>query len=167
MDHSTGNAGAIFAAHGSARQRVVRAAVVAGAALLAAWLIALALGVLGGFGSLPGLTHPSRSASSHEAGVRAHHTTRPAPVKDQQEVPVQTVAPSAVHETSSPTRSQSSTPAKTPSAPVTQQPTTSATSISTTSTHGQSSTHTTQTTGKPVGSPGNASGGSGAPGQLR
>ena len=143
---------------------MVRVAVAAGAALLAAWLIALALGVLGGFGSLPGLPSASQSGGSHETSARTHHPAARVAVDSQREAPVKTVAPSAVNENSSSTQSQSSTP-KASAKPVAQQPTTSATS--TTSTHGQSSTHTTQTTGKPVGSPGNGSGGSGAPGQLR
>jgi hypothetical protein len=163
MGQSTGHAGAIFAADGSGRHRAVRVAVAGGAALLAAWLIALALGVLGGFGSLPGLPSASPSGGSHEASARTHHVA-PAAVDSRREAPVTTVAPSAVNENSSPTQSQSSTP-KASGSPVAQQPTTPATS--TASTQGKSSTHTTQTTGKPVGSPGNGSGGSGAPGQLR
>jgi hypothetical protein len=144
---------------------MVRVAVAAGAALLAAWLIALALGVLGGFDSLPGLPS-SQSGGSHEASSRTHHpaTAASGALKAQEAVPVKTVAPSTVSDNSSPTRSQSSTP-KTSATPVAQQPSPSGTSATTS--HGQSSTHTTQTTGKPVGSPGNGSGGGGAPGQLR
>jgi cytoskeletal protein RodZ len=142
---------------------MVRVAVAAGTALLAAWLIALALGVLGGFESLPGLPS-SQSGGSHETSARTHGTSKPVPVVPQSAAPVKTVAPSAVPNTSSSTQSQSSNP-KTSVSPASPQPTTSPTS--TTATHGQSAAKTTQTTGKPVGSPGNAAGGSGAPGQLR
>jgi hypothetical protein len=144
---------------------MVRVAVAAGAALLAAWLIALALGVLGGFDSLPGLPS-AESGASHEASSRTHHpaTAAPAPLKAQEAAPVKTVAPSPASDNSSSTRTQSSTP-KTSVKPVAQQPSTSASS--TTATHGKSATATTQPTGKPAGSPGNGAGGSGAPGQLR
>ncbi len=167
MDHSTGNAGAaIFAAEGSTRHRLVRVGVAAGAALLAAWLIALALGVLGGFGSLPGLPSDHATGSSEasspvkRAGPRAAHASSGA----SQPVTAKTVTTSPVRDTSSQPQSQSPAP-KTQANQIVQQPTTSASTTSTA--HGKSSTHTTQTTGKPVGSPGNGSGGSGAPGQLR
>src|SRR5689334_17710648 len=65
----------VFAAHGAARHRLVRAAIVAGFALLAAWAVALALGVMGGFGSLPMLpgihSHSSSSSASAPAHVQA------------------------------------------------------------------------------------------------
>jgi hypothetical protein len=141
---------------------MVRVAVAAGAALLAAWLIALALGVLGGFDSLPGL--PSSQTGSHETSARTHRAATPAPVDAQRQAPVKTVAPSPASDDSSSTHTQSSTP-KTSAKPVAQQPSTSASS--TTATHGKSATATTQSTGKPVGSPGNGAGGSGAPGKLR
>jgi hypothetical protein len=166
MGQSNGHAGvAIFAADGSGRHRLVRVGFAAGAALLAAWLIALALGVLGGFDSLPGLP-TSRSGGSHEAGSRTHRpaAATPAPLKAQEAGPLKTVAPSPVSDNSSSTHTPSSTP-KSSAAPVVQQPSTSASS--TTATHGKSATATTQPTGKPAGSPGNGTGGSGAPGQLR
>src|SRR5215212_1975474 len=72
---------AIFAADGSARHRIVRAAIAAGVALLAAWMIALALGVLGGFGSLPSLPE-LHSRPSHPASSSAHHRrAEPRPVQ--------------------------------------------------------------------------------------
>src|SRR3954452_480236 len=59
---------AIFAADGKARHRLVRAAVAAGVALLGSWLIALALGVLGGFGSLPDLPGSQSKESTTASG---------------------------------------------------------------------------------------------------
>src|SRR6266508_3325595 len=100
MGQSTGHAGAIFAAEGSSRHRLVRAAVAGGIALLAAWVIALALGVLGGFGSLPGLPSQS-SGGSHEASARTQRKATPNHVDSQREAPVRTVAPSAVSDNSS------------------------------------------------------------------
>jgi hypothetical protein len=154
---------AIFAAQGAARPRLVRAAVAAGIALVAAWLIALALGVLGGFDSLPGLPS-SHSRSSTEASSPARHVAVPAPKVIPQSAP-------AVQRSESPSVGGSggggaatSQPKPTASAPtVTQAPSTAGGTTS--STHAQGSAPTT--TGKPVGSPGNGPGGSGAPGQLR
>jgi hypothetical protein len=166
MDQSTGNVGAaIFAAHGPARHRMVRAAVAGAAGLLAAWLIALALGVLGGFGSLPGLPSAQPSGSS-EASTRVRHAKDSArAVSKASARPIVDETPAPAGPTgSSPTQSKSSAP-KTTVTPVAQQPSTS--SATTSTGHGQSATRTTQTTGKPVGSPGNGAGGSGAPGQLR
>src|SRR5262245_61277493 len=70
---------AIFAANGPFRRRLLKAACAASSALLAAWLLALALGVWGGFELLPGLpgspsTHPS------EASSKAQHPSAPATV---------------------------------------------------------------------------------------
>ena len=164
MEQSTGHgSAAIFAADGSGRYRIVRVGIAACAALLAAWLIALALGVLGGFDSLPGLPS-SHSGDSHETSARTHRAAQPVPADSQSAAPVKTVAPSPVRITSGSTHSPRSTTRATVS-PAVQQPTTSPTS--TTATHGQSGTKTTQTTGKPVESPGNGAGGSGAPGRLR
>jgi hypothetical protein len=166
MDQSAGqNANAaIFAAQGAARPRLVRALVAAGIALVAAWLIALALGVLGGFEALPGLpsSHPK---SSSEASSPTRHA--PAPARNI----VRRTAPAAAPSEPAPagggsagSGSGSSRPKPAASAPtVTQAPSTTAGTTS--STNGQGSVPTT--TGKPVGSPGNGPGGSGAPGQLR
>jgi hypothetical protein len=168
MGRSTGNAGAaVFAAEGSGRHRLVRIGVVGGAALLTAWLIALALGVLGGFGSLPGLPGPSHPRGSSEASARIQHPVTEQPVASRTAAPVTTVAPSdqsAQSVSSDSTHPKASTP-KASATPAVQQPSTPATSAA--PTHGKSSAHTTQSTGKPAGSPGNGSGGSGAPGQLR
>jgi hypothetical protein len=173
MDQITGeqSQAAIFAADGKARHRLVRAAVAAGVALLVSWLIALALGVLGGFGSLPGLpgSQPkeSKAASGHIKQVQPAHAsraqrpdvvrTRPAPAE-----PTSTPAPA--RHVPSPSRSQGSAPKANSRAPA---------SPSTPAPHGIASSNgralgtTKTTTGKPLGSPGNGSGGSGAPGQLR
>src|SRR6187397_2115109 len=77
MDDRAGHT-AIFAAEGSARQHLWRAAIVAAVALLAAWMIALALGVLGGFGSLPGLPS-SHSSHDNEASSSTTHSRKAAP----------------------------------------------------------------------------------------
>jgi hypothetical protein len=166
MDDRAGHT-AIFAAEGSARQHLGRAAIAVAVALLAAWLIALALGVLGGFGSLPGL--PS-SHSSHDNEVRSStthsRTAAPeAPLRVQRtasDTRTATPSPSHTTATSNPTRSQSNP--KPTVKPVVPAPSPPSTSPSTG--HGQSGTRTT-TAGKPVGLPGNGSGGTGAPGQLR
>src|SRR3954452_7029360 len=117
---------AIFAADGKARHRLVRAAVAAGVALLGSWLIALALGVLGGFGSLPDLpgsqSKESTTASGQVQQVQPSHRhtnraqtpdvvrERPAPAK-----PTSTPAP--VRHVPSPSQRQSSTPKTTSKAP--------------------------------------------------
>jgi hypothetical protein len=156
MDQPTGQGNAaIFAAEGSARHRLVRAAIAAGAALLAAWLIALALGVMGGFGSLPGLpsSHPR---GSNEASSRTQAPPKPAAFQTRQVTPVMKPAAPA-RGGSSISQSHSSAPKKTT---VVQSPSTSAVVTPTTRGHA-----TTKTTGKPVGTPGN--GPDSAPGQLR
>src|SRR5437764_6962432 len=83
--------GTVFAAHGGARNRLVRAAVIAGAALVIAWVIALALGVMGGFGSLP-LLPRTHSGGSSETSSAAHHSQAAAPVArpQHQAVPIRT-----------------------------------------------------------------------------
>src|SRR5215204_1270643 len=69
---------AIFAANGAARHRLLKAASAASLTLLAAWLIALALGAWGGFDSLPGL--PSfHSTRPSEASSTTQHPPPPAP----------------------------------------------------------------------------------------
>jgi hypothetical protein len=64
---------AVFAADGPGRHRLLRVALVGGSALLAAWLIALALGVLGGFAALPGLPRSSSENSSAATHPAAQH----------------------------------------------------------------------------------------------
>lgn len=156
---------AIFAAEGPARGRLVRAAVAAGIALVAAWAIALALGVLGGFDALPGLpsSHPHSSSEASSPTRRA--ATPAAAVVHHQQAPVeQTSRPAPASGGSNGPSTRTSPPKPAASAPtITQAP--SATGQTTASIHGQGSAPVT--TGKPAGSPGNGAGGSGAPGQLR
>ena len=155
---------AIFAADGPARGRLVRAAVAAGIALVAAWAIALALGVLGGFDALPGLpsAHPH---SSSEASSPTRRAAAPTPAVVHQQAPAEQASPPApAGGGSNGPSTRTSQPKPAASAPtITQAP--SATGQTTASTHGQGSAPVT--TGKPAGSPGNGAGGSGAPGQLR
>jgi hypothetical protein len=163
---------AVFAAEGKARHRLVRIAGAAGVALLASWLIALALGVLGGFDSLPGLPDSRPTGSNDAAGIEpeASHPNRAPQVQPQTQprhaassIPTSTTSP--VSDLPSRTRPQSSTPETTPrvrispSAPAA--PTGSATN------NGRHLGTTKTTTGKPIGSPGNGPGGSGPPGRLR
>src|SRR5215211_4585187 len=77
---------AIFAADGSARHRIVRAAIAAGVALLAAWVIALALGVLGGFGSLPSLPNLHSQPSDQASSPAPHRRVEPRPVREHEAV---------------------------------------------------------------------------------
>jgi len=164
MEHDAGHRtnGAVFSSEGSARQHLGRVGVAAAAALLAAWMIALALGVLGGFDSLPGLpsSHPKASseasASSPHRQAAATDRTRHVVTQAPTESPT---SPSSVSRQPQPA---ASTP-KTTAPQAVQAPTPT---VAAPVTHGKSGTRTT-TTGKPVGSPGNGSGGSGAPGQLR
>jgi hypothetical protein len=168
MNQQVGHAEApIFAANGQARHRVVRAAVVAGIALLAAWLVALALGVLGGFGSLP-LLPDSHAKSSNEASSR-QSSPAPAPRRaNVRAVPAKPATPGSTRSTA--TRSPSHTSPPRASSPRARSPQTvpsTRTAPSVTSSGHAYGTGTTPPSGKPAGSPGNAPGGSGAPGQLR
>ena len=165
---------AIFAADSKARHRLVRAAVAAGVALLVSWLIALALGVLGGFGSLPGLPNSQPKESNPASGqvkqVQPAHTSRaqtPAVVREKPAPAKPASTPAPVRHVPRPSRPQSSAPKTTSKAPA--RPSTPAahgTAASNGRALGTTKT-TTGTTGKPLGTPGNGSGGSGAPGQLR
>ena len=155
MEQSAGHVeGTIFAAHGAARNRLVRAAVVAGAALVITWVIALALGVMGGFGSLP-LLPDNHSRTSSEATSPVQHPQAVAPVRSQARVnPVQRHAAPRSPATNG-HRNVSSAPAPRvhPLHPV------QTTKIPPTTAHGGHSSGTTRTTGKPAGSPGNGPGG--------
>ena len=161
-----GQHAAVFAADGRSRHRIARAAIAAGVALLAAWLIALALGVLGGFGSLPSL--PSlHSRPSDPASAPAPHSRREAARADELRIaPKRVSGPGSLSRTvggsSSPASPTKPTPTRVSPSPSTSAPATSSGS------HGLK-LGTTRATGggKPVGSPGNGPGGSGAPGQLR
>src|SRR4051794_40906917 len=70
----------VFATDGRVRHRLVRAAAATGVALLVAWLIALGLGVLGGFDGLPALPGiRSKSPAAASTHARAQRTDpRPA-----------------------------------------------------------------------------------------
>jgi hypothetical protein len=179
MDQITGeqSQAAIFAADGKTRHRLVRATVAAGVALLVSWLVALALGVLGGFGSLPGLpgsqsneSHPASSQVKPAEPSRAGHaqTTDSATdvVRGRTAPAERTSSPAPVRHVTSPSQRRGSTPKTTSKAPA------SPTHATPPAAHGAASNGralgtTKTTTGKPLGSPGNGSGGSGAPGQLR
>jgi len=164
MEQSAGhNQTAVFAAGGPARQRLVRALAVGGLGLLGAWLIALVLGVFGGVGSLPLLpqtSHPGRSSGASSADRRV---SSPPAARREGAAKAQTPVASRGGSTVS-GRHPSSTVRAAP------RPVQQSTSSSATTTRGQGkglTRTTTQVTGKPVGSPGNGPGGSGAPGQLR
>ncbi len=170
MDERTGqhaNA-AIFAANGPARRRLLKAAGAASFGLLAAWLIALALGVWGGFESLPGLPN-SDSTRPSEATSRTQDPRAPAPPQShpqshQSARAVRTASPSPAGSGSGggggggTTQSQDSNRKATAPQPV-QSPSTSSTPPST-------SHDTTTTTEVPTDSPGNLPSGSEVPGQL-
>jgi hypothetical protein len=180
MDEVTGeHSQPVFAAEGRARHRLVRAAVAAGLALLASWLIALALGVLGGFDGLPGLPG-SQPKGANASGTRLE-ATHPDPIRARPSQPraqtrleadaVRTPAPAPVSRVPSPNRPQSPTPktktvSQAPAAPSSPAPANPASNG-----RGQGITRTTP--GKPADTPGNGPGGAGgpggtdAPGQLR
>ena len=177
MDEITGeHSQAVFAAKGRARHRLVRAAVAAGFALLASWLIALALGVLGGFDALPGLPG-SQPKGANASGTRSE-ATHPHPIRGRATRPraqtrletdaVRTPAPAPVSQVPSRNRPQSPTPktktvSQAPAAPSSPAPANPASNG-----RGQGITRTTL--GKPADTPGNGPGGpggTGAPGQLR
>jgi hypothetical protein len=162
---------AVFAAEGPVRNRIVRVVVAAGVALLAAWLIALGLGVLGGFDSLPALPGISSKGSNQASSdARTPQATprpaarnvvapKPASMPRAQTSPASaSPAPASSAPTSGPKRSV--TKVKPTPSPPTPSPSTGAT-------HGRALGTTKTTSGKPLGSPGNGPGGSGAPGQLR
>lgn len=172
---------AVFAAQGRARPRLVRAALAGGAALLASWLIALALGVFGDFGSLPGLPR-SRSNGSEAANSpvrRAVATaTGPSETRDLRERSAEASRmsiPAPASSDPSPTRAQnrtenttSKTTTRAPVSPSTPTPTGSAANNGLhLGTIKAAPTRKPTTTGKPMESPGNGPGGSGAPGQQR
>jgi hypothetical protein len=158
---------AIFAAEGAARHRMVRAAIAGGIALVVAWLIALVLGVLGGFGSLPVLPGADSHGTRESASATSTHRAEGHVVARRRSV--STAADR--RRTVTGTRAGSRGPVASPPKPRTPQVTpTSAASPSTAgSSNGRAfgTTRSTTAAGKPVGSPGNGPGGGGAPGQLR
>ena len=187
MDQHTGQQAnaAIFAANGPFRRRLLKVAGAAALALVAAWLIALVLGVLGGFELLPGLPSSSSTRSSEasssstrpsEASSRAQDAPAPAPVHSLRQShhsararAVKTASPSPVGSGTGggsygggggggTTRSQGSDPRR--SAPHSVQPPTAA------STPPSTSPDPTTTTEAPADSPGSLPSGSDLPGQL-
>ncbi len=103
---ATGQAprGGVFAAEGAARHWIVRAAVVLGAALLAVWVTAIALGVFGGFDSLPTLPKPrtessgstSSAAESPGTTVSSESEAAPGPTEDSTSASTPSVASSSL-----------------------------------------------------------------------
>jgi hypothetical protein len=133
--------------------------VIGGAALLAAWLVALALGALGGFVALPSLPGQS-GGGSHEASTG--EVAKPSPVtrrdnedRSVEEGPVSDAGSSAPTSHPAPERAPRSKPTPAPAVSVT------------TATKPGKRLGITQTSGKPLGSPGNGPGGAGPPGQTR
>jgi hypothetical protein len=127
-------------------------------------MIALALGVLGGFGSLPSLPG-SHSKAPSEASVGTPHRRSAAPV---QVLHVVTQAPTtSPSQPQAPASGQTHPQATSPKTIATQTVQAPTSTVTTPTGHGQSTIPGPTTTGKPTGSPGNGTGGSGAPGQLR
>ena len=183
MNEITGeHSQAVFAAHGKARHRLVRAAVAAGVALLASWLIALALGVFGGFGSLPGLPE-SRSSESNAASPRiqpagpSRGASSEAPDLNERstEPSVRAATPTTASGDPRPTRTKSRTQNTTPKpasqapiAPSAPAPTGSASNNGRHLGTGKpTTTGKPATTGQPAELPGNGPAGTGPPGQQR
>jgi hypothetical protein len=167
MDHSAGQSQTAIFAAGPARHRIVRAAVAGGIALLVAWLVALVLGVFGGFESLPLLPDNSNHSNASRVGAtdrRPQAAPAVAPDRDL-DAKAQTLGTSGNGTTTVAPRHSTATPRVT--ARPTQRPS-SATQVTTSQGHGKGLTQSTsQGAGKPLDSPGNAPGSSGAPGQLR
>jgi hypothetical protein len=169
--------GTVFAAPGPWRQRLVRAATAALLALLAAWLIALALGVMGGSGSLPGL--PDSNRSSNAANSQAQESlgghSKSAAIAQSRDAalpaPDADLAPASRDSERTPSEPSRIAAQKIPVPKPAQSPRGTVTPAPIVQVQGTTgSGETTQssgTTGKPVGSPGDGPGGSGAPGQLR
>jgi hypothetical protein len=167
---------AIFAADGKARHWLVRAAAAAGVALLASWLIALALGMFGGFGSLPGLPE-SRPSESQTAGSQIQRA-QPASVVSPEAPNLNERSAESSGETSSSApvshdpiqsrgqnRTKSTNPETTSDPSVSPSPPAPTVSASDNGRHLGATKPTTA--GKPAESPGNGPGGTGAPGQQR
>jgi hypothetical protein len=190
MDRTLGQhaSAAVFAANGPARHRILRVATGAGIALLAAWSMALGLGVFGGLDALPGLpsVHPKESHPANSQALAPAPTPALAPAPTPAFAPAPTPAPrshsrpagqpAAKTQQTSPQRLPSGahgTPTQRSSAPkplavkIAPSPGTSGSAQPTSPARGRALGTTKTTNGKPLGSPGNGPGGSGAPGQLR
>jgi hypothetical protein len=153
---------AVFAADGGTRHRLVRAGIAAGVLILVGWLVALALGVLGGFESLPSL--PDRSASdTSRASAKPEPAGAPtaATQSSRKDRANEDIAAGDGANAQQPASQQAPAVRKprTPPAP-------SVTTATTTTTKPgkRLGTTSTQTSGKPLGSPGNGPGGTGPPG---
>jgi hypothetical protein len=154
---------AIFAANGPARHRLGRAAIAAGVALLAAWLVALALGAMGGFDSLPVL--PSSRADGSKQGAVAQHQHQQAAAATPDRAPT-TADRSGGGQASAPGGAADTSPPATSPKPSATAPAPAAAPGASSTANGQA-LGTTKPQGKPAGSPGNGPGGTGPPGQLR
>jgi hypothetical protein len=151
---------AVFAGEGLARHWLLRAAVIGGAALLATWLVALALGALGGFEALPSLPGESRGDSPEPSSTEATKSTPvPQQSRDRGDEESGTASgsttPRKPASRPAPARAPRSKPAPAPPVSITA-PTKPGKRLG-----------TTQASGRPAGSPGNGPGGSGPPGQTR
>jgi hypothetical protein len=152
---------AIFAADGRTRSRLVRATTAAAAALLAAWLVSLVLGALGGFDALPTLPGERAAESSESSG--------PAAV-ERSHVPTRERGPrvSRVEPQGSTQGGANPAPAqRAPKQTITPQPTAPATVTAPSTTSKGQGLGVTKDPGKPLTLPGNGPSGTGAPGQLR
>jgi hypothetical protein len=173
MEQSAGqHPTAVFAADGAVRHRVVRATTATGVALLIAWLIALGLGVFGGFDSLPALPGiPSKGpseASSQAPAPRTAPASASKPAARARPANTQRASTSPTSPSQGSTGSQPTSTPKKQATSVAPSPSTSTPTGSAGATHGRAlGTTKTVTPGKPLGSPGNGPGGSGAPGQSR
>jgi hypothetical protein len=151
MDNGHQAETAVFAADGPGRHRLLRMALVGATALLAAWLIALALGVLGGFDALPGLPRANSEASSEAS--KAPTTTQQPPAAQAARADQNADSASGRTQAKAPTRAR--TPAKVKRPAKTQTPTT------------KPGRRIGQVTGgnRPAVSPGRGPDGTGPPGQ--
>jgi hypothetical protein len=145
----------------------VRVAGLGAAALLATWLVALALGALGGFEALPSLPGESRGESEQAS---AGEVPTPAPVtrRDNRDRGVDE-EPASGAGSNAPIRPVSRPePQRAPRSRPAPAPTVGATTgtTATTTTKPGKRLGTTQTTGKPLDSPGNGPPETGPPGQT-
>jgi hypothetical protein len=145
----------VFADDGMTRHRMVRAGVAAGALLLAGWLVALALGALGGFEALPSLPDRSSDAAGNATSSEA---VKPGAAEPGDRAARDRDRSLESTGSGSPSRQQ----AAPPTSPV-NKPKPAPTVVTTTTKPGKR-IGTTQASGKPVGSPGNGPGGTGPPG---
>ena len=148
----------VFAAPGGRRHWLIRWAIIGGAALLAAWLTSLALGIVAGYDGLPGL--PSVSSG----GSKESHSSAPAthPVA----APLARVSSTSEAGSTPPRGSGVDRKPRRSSTPRAAAPSGASSRRGGSTTHGQGA-GTSKPAGKPAGSPGNGPGGSGPPGHLR